>query len=152
MRKTAAAIVTVLGLFMAQGIHANVLDLYGIVTGVNANPLIKGGDAVYITASYSPSTGSITRLTATINGSVLNIIRVSGNGNFVSVDENAADGTVQWTVTTSSGTSVDVATNTPGGVVPCIEGFDLGRSFQIVINNIIATGTITAKPKTRTGQ
>lgn len=150
MKKATVAVIAMA--LSLPAIQANVLDFSGFVTSVNANPVIKVGDAVHIKVNYAPSSNVITRLTVSVNDSSLNLIRSLGNGNFVAIDENPVDGTVQWMVTTNSGTAVDVATNTSNGVIPCIDDFDLGKTFQIVLNDIIATGTVTQKPKTRLGQ
>lgn len=140
----------VLGLFVAQEIQANVLYLYGTVTSVGTNPLFKVGDAVYFKINYNASGGGVTRVYVMVNESELNVTRTS-DGSTVTIDENASDGTVQWKMNNGSVITFDVASNTPGGVIPCIDSFDLGRTFQVFFNGIIANGTVTAKPVTRTG-
>ena len=152
MKKTmlATAIAMVLGL-MAQGVYANVLYVYGIVTSVTSvTPLVKAGDAVYLKVNYTQATGVVTRTTVTVNDSALNLARAS-DGSGVTIDENPADGTVQWSYSNSPNVTIDVASNTPGGVIPCIDSFDLGKTFQVFFNGITFSGTVTAKPQTRTG-
>src|SRR5256885_848795 len=106
----AAIAITVLGLFAAQEINANVTYFYGIVTTASNNQLVKVGDAVFIKINYS--SGQITRATATVNDSVLNLVRTN-DGSTLSVDENPADGVVQWHVVNGLALSVDVKTSTP---------------------------------------
>jgi hypothetical protein len=150
MKKTAAALAMALGL-MVPGINADVLYLYGKIDSVNTpNSLIKAGDAVYIKINYSPSTNAAARIYVTVNESSLNLLRGAPGGT-VFVDANPNDGTVQWNVSNSSSVAVDVATDTPGGVIPCIDDFNLGRSLEIFYGNVIAYGTITAIPRTRPG-
>lgn len=149
MKKTAVMIAMALSL-MVSGVNANILYVYGkvdTVTGVN--PLIKVGDAAYFRIVYSP-TFAVSNATVTVNDSMLNLARTN-DGSTVFIDENPADGTVQWSLSNSPVISIDVASNTPGGVIPCIDNFDLGRTFQIFFNGIIANGTVTSKPVTRTG-
>lgn len=139
---------------LAQGIYANVLDVYGVVTSASpsSNAYFKVGDGVKISARYQSQDGVVTELYMTVNNSVLNAIRAGGApGNLLTIDENAADGTVQWRMVTGHGSTFDIASNTPGGVIPCIDSFDLGRTFQIVVGNIIVNGTVVAKPQNRTG-
>lgn len=143
----------VLGLFLAQEVKANVMYVYGKIDSVSGlNPYLKVGDAVYFKINYAASGGAVSRASVTVNDSVLNFIRTNDTS-VVFVDENPADGTVQWTLSTgNTGNSIDVASNTPGGVIPCIDSFDLGRSFHIDAGGgVSANGTVTAKPLTRTG-
>lgn len=151
MKKTTAILAMVLGL-LASGIQANVLDFAGIIISVNSNPVIKVGDFVHIKVNYTASNGSINRLSASVDDSTFVLIRAAGFNNFVVVDQNPADGTVQWQFTTASGTNADVSFNTPSGTLPtCIaDPNNTGNAFQIVYGNIIANGIITAIPKTRT--
>jgi len=141
----------ILVLFSTIITNANVLYAYGKVNSVGTNPLIKVNDAVYFVISYNTS-NVITQADVTVDRSELHILRQNETPtSHVVIDENPADGTVQWAVLDSGIFSMDVATNTPGGVIPCIDSFDLGRSFQIFFNGIIANGTIIATPRTRTG-
>jgi hypothetical protein len=150
MKKAAAVLALVLGL-MAQGVNANILYFYGKVDSVTpVNPLIKAGDAAYFEVEYSISTNAVSKANVTVHRSVLNLIR-GGSMAHVFIDANPADGAVQWSVFDGPNFVVDVASNAPGGVMPCIDNFDLGRTFQIFFNGIIANGTITALPRTRTG-
>ena len=141
---------TILILLMSLvSLHANVLTFHGEINSTTPNPLIKVGDDVFIKINYSPSNNNVNRVTVTVNDSMLNLVRANDR-TFVVVDADPSDGTVQWGISGSS-VNVDVATNTPGGVIPCIDDFDLGRTLQIFFNGINATGTVVATPNIRTG-
>jgi hypothetical protein len=146
-----AVIATVLGLFMAQEINASVLYLYGKVDSVNtANPLIKVNDSVTFAISYN-SNNVITLSDVYVDRSDLHMRRMAASPpSYVFIDSDPSDGSVQWMVSDSL-FHVDVATNTPGGVIPCIEDFDKGNSFSISFNCISASGTLLAVPRTRAG-
>lgn len=133
--------------------NANVLYFYGKVDSVGTNPLIRVGDAVAIAVTYNASNNTISQINASVNNSELQLVRQPGEMplSHVIIDGDPVDGTVQWAVLDSNVMSADAASNTPGGVVPCIDNFDLGRVFSIFFNGIIANGTITSAPRSRTG-
>ncbi len=155
MRKMIVAVAMALGL-MVQGVQANVAYVFGKIDSVSAaNSYFKVGDAVMFKINYSSPGGvggAVSRANVTIDGSVYQFVRTNDTSVF-NLDENPADGTIQWVLSTgNTGNHFDVASNTPGGVIPCIDNFDLGRSFQVEVNGYTGTGTVLAKPITRTGQ
>lgn len=136
----------------ASSAQANVLYFYGHVQSVSkVNAFIRTGDAVYFQISYSPGNFVITEAFAFVNKSSLNLLRSTNTSARVIIDDNPIDQVVQWSAF-GPGFNVDVATTTNFTSIPCIEGFDLGRSFQIFYEGVVANGVITATPRTKTGQ
>jgi hypothetical protein len=115
------------------------------------NPLFKAGDALYVAINYNGS-NVITSADVTVDRNELHLLRQSEvPPSHVVIDENPVDGTVQWFINDSAVFGADVASNTPGGTMPCIDSFDLGRGFAVFFNGITANCTITATPRRRLG-
>lgn len=151
-KKMVVMVVMVIGM-MVSGVRGNVLYFYGKVDSVTgSNPFLKVGDSVAFTIYYSATNNVITRVTASVDAGVLPLVRqIETPASHVFIDSDPSDGTVQWSVTDSGVFNADAASNTPGGVIPCIDSFDLGKTFQIFFNGVVANGTITALPRSRNG-
>lgn len=160
MKKLAMVLVAVMVCSAAQA-NPKVVQFYGWVTSVSAtNQFAKPLDAVTILVNYNTMpnsfSGTITHADIMINQSVINFAR-SHDGTYVYVDDNPSPddpsgvGTVQWSILGGNGFSVDVATHTWLGVLPCIDQFDLGRQFEVYFGNVIIHGQIMAQPLARNG-